>query len=104
MPSFCELKGFGPVLDIWEKIPCSSEWLMIKLSEADKTLTLYLKIVTVIFNGTKLFPLFNRDISLFTSCSLVGLSRREFNELFLTKFWIVYSNQESFLTQKDQYL
>ena len=59
---------------------------MIKLSEADKTLTLYLKIVTVIFNGTKPFPLFNRDISLFTSCSLVGLSRREFNELFLTKF------------------
>ena len=77
---------------------------MIKLSEADKTLTLYLKIVTVIFNGTKPFTLFNRDLSLFTSGSLVGLSRREFNELFLTKFWIVYSNQESFLTQKDQYL
>ena len=56
------------------------------LSEVDKTLTLYLKIVTVILNGTKPFPLFNRDISLCTSCSLVVLSRREFNELFLTKF------------------
>lgn len=59
---------------------------MIKLSEVDKALTLYLKIVTVILNGTKPFPFFNRDISLFTSCSLVDLSRREFNELFLTKF------------------
>ena len=33
-------------------------------------------------DGPKTFPLFNWDIGLCTSSSLVGLSRNEFNELF----------------------
>ena len=59
---------------------------MIKLSGVDKVLTLSLRIVTGILNGPKAFPLFNWDISLCTSSSLVGLSRNEFSELFFRKF------------------
>ena len=59
---------------------------MIKLHGVDKILTLSLRMVTGILNGPKAFPLFNSDMSLCTSSSLVALSRNEFNELFLRKF------------------
>ena len=68
------------------KTPCWNNRLMIKLSGVDKVLTLSLRIVTGILNGPKAFPLFNWDISLCTSSSLVALSRNEFNELFLKRF------------------
>ena len=65
-----------------EKTPCSNNQLMIKLSGVDKILTLSLKVVSGILNGPKAFPLFNWDMSLCVSSSLVALSRNEFNELF----------------------
>ena len=68
------------------KTPCSNNWSMIKLSGVDKILTLSLRIVTGIINRPKAFPLFNWDISLFTSSSQVALSKNEFNELLLRKF------------------
>ena len=68
------------------KTPCSNDRLMIKLSRVDKILTLSLRMVTGILHGPKAFPLFNWDISLCTSSSLVALRRNEFNELFLRKF------------------
>ena len=40
------------------KTPCSNDWLMIKLSELDKILTLSLRMVTGVLNGPKAFPLF----------------------------------------------
>ena len=55
---------------------------MIKLGRVDKILTFSLRI----FNGPKAFPLFNWDMNLCTSSSLVALGRNEFNELFLRKF------------------
>ena len=44
------------------KTPCSNYHLMIKLSRADKILTLSLRIVTGTLNRTKAFPLFKRSI------------------------------------------
>ena len=69
-----------------EKTPSSNDQLMIKLSGVDKILTLSLRIVTGIINRPKAFPLFNWDMSLFTSSSQVALSKNEFNELLLRKF------------------
>ena len=57
------------------KTPCSNDWLMIKLSRVDKILTLSLRMVTGIINGPKAFPLFNWEMSLCTSSSLVALCR-----------------------------
>ena len=67
------------------KTPCSNDGFMLNLSGVDKILTLSLRMVTGILNGPKAFPLFNLDLSLCTSYSLLGLSRNEFNELFLRK-------------------
>ena len=49
--------------------------------------TLPLRIVTGILNKPKAFPLLSWDTSyICTSSSLVGLSKNEFNEIFLRKF------------------
>ena len=58
---------------------------MIKLRGVNKisTLSWIVRIVTGILSVPKAFLLFNWDISLCASSSLVGFSRNKFNELFL---------------------
>ena len=68
------------------KIPCSNDRLMIKLDGCDEILTLPLRILTGLLNRSNVFPIFNCDIKLCASSSVVGFSRNEFNELFLRKF------------------
>ena len=91
------------------KIPCSNDWLVIKLSEFDKILTLPLRIITGIPNEPKAFPLFNWDndeilysneVYLLHLCRLVWVEMNSINCFW--DFWMVYLNQECYLTDKDQ--